>query len=253
MKTTLNSFLLLFFLTPIWLFGQNTVKGTVTEQSTSIPLPGVNILIKGTSTGTATDFDGNYQINVNNGDVLVFSYVGYNTQEITYNGQSSLNVELTENAAQLSEVVVIGYGSTTVKDATGSLDRIDSEEFNRGAIVSPENLLAGKSAGVRITTSSGSPGAGSEIRIRNGGSLSANNSPLIVVDGIPLSGGSLNAINPNEIESYTVLKDASATAIYGSRASNGVILIETKKGKKGGLRLSYNGNVSVGFIVCLIL
>jgi len=249
MKTTLNSFLLLLFLTPIWMFGQTAVKGTVTEQSTSIPLPGVNILIKGTSTGTATDFDGNYQINVNNGDVLVFSYVGYNTLEITYEGQATLNVELTENAAQLNEVVIIGYGSTTVKDATGSLDRIDSEEFNRGAIVSPENLLAGKSAGVSVTTSSGSPGAGAEIRIRNGGSLSANNSPLIVVDGVPLSGGSLNAINPNEIESYTVLKDASATAIYGSRATAGVVIITTKKGRsKAPLNIEYDVQASTGKI-----
>lgn len=249
MKTTLNSLLFLMLFAPMWIFGQTTVKGTVTEQSSSLPLPGVNILIKGTATGTATDFDGNYQINAKNGDVIVFSYVGYNSLEIIYAGQSTLNVELSENAAQLSEVVVIGYGSTTVKDATGSLDRIDSEEFNKGAIVSPENLLAGKSAGVRITTTSGSPGAGAEIRIRNGGSLSANNSPLIVVDGIPLSGGSLNSINPNEIESYTVLKDASATAIYGSRATAGVVIITTKKGKsKAPLKIEYDVQASVGEI-----
>jgi TonB-dependent starch-binding outer membrane protein SusC len=250
MKTTINSFLFFLLLTPIFMIGQTKIKGTVTEQSTSIPLPGVNVIVKGTTTGTATDFDGMYEIEVKKGDILIFSYVGYNPVEIPFTGQSTLNVELSENAAQLNEVVVIGYGSTTVKDATGSLDRIDSEEFNRGAIVSPENLLAGKSAGVRITTSSGSPGAGAEIRIRNGGSLSANNSPLIVVDGIPLSGGSLNAINPNEIESYTVLKDASATAIYGSRATAGVVIITTKKGKsKAPLKVEYDFQASVGKII----
>ena len=250
MKTTLSSLLFVLLFTPILMFGQTTVTGTVTEQSTAIPLPGVNILIKGTATGTATDFDGKYQINLKNGDIVVFSFVGYNPVEITYTGQSTLNVELTENTSQLNEVVIIGYGSTTVKDATGSLDRIDSEEFNKGAIVSPENLLAGKSAGVRITSSSGNPGAGAEIRIRNGGSLSANNSPLIVVDGIPLSGGSLNSINPNEIESYTILKDASATAIYGSRATAGVVIITTKKGKsKAPLNVEYDVQASTGQII----
>ena len=163
MKTTLSSLLFVLLFAPILMFGQTTVTGTVTEQSTAIPLPGVNILIKGTATGTATDFDGKYQISLKNGDIVVFSFVGYNPVEITYAGQSTLNVELTENASQLNEVVIIGYGSTTVKDATGSLDRIDSEEFNKGAIVSPENLLAGKSAGVRITSSSGNPGAGDHL------------------------------------------------------------------------------------------
>jgi len=246
MKTFFNGFLLLAIFVPTFLFSQTDVTGTVTDEA-NVPLPGVNVIIKGTTTGTSTDFDGNYTVRANNGDVLVFSFLGFTTQEITYSGQSNINVVLAESAAQLNEVVVIGYGSTTVKDATGSLDRIDSEEFNRGAIVSPENLLAGKSAGVRITSSSGSPGSGAEIRIRNGGSLSANNNPLIVVDGIPLSGGSINAINPNEIESYTILKDASATAIYGSRATAGVVIITTKKGKyKAPLSVEYNSQLSLG-------
>ncbi|MCF7561466.1 SusC/RagA family TonB-linked outer membrane protein [Sabulilitoribacter multivorans] len=250
MKRNTKSLLFFMLIFPVFIFGQNTLKGKVIEQSTSIPLPGVNVVIKGTTTGTSTDFDGNYQIDVQNGDVIVFTYIGYQAQEITYVGQATLNVQLIEDTSQLDEVVIIGYGATTIKDATGSLDRIDSEEFNRGAIVSPENLLAGKSAGVRITTSSGSPGAGAEIRIRNGGSLSANNSPLIVVDGIPLSGGSLNAINPNEIESYTVLKDASATAIYGSRATAGVVIITTKKGKtKAPLKVEYDIQASFGKII----
>jgi len=237
MKTTLNSLLFLMLFAPIWIFGQTTVKGTVTEQSTSQPLPGVNILIKGTSSGTATDFDGNYQINANKGDVIQFSYVGYNTLEITYDGQATLNVALVENTAQLDEVVVIGYGTTTKKDATGSVEAITSEDFTKGNIVTPENLLSGRVAGVTIKTS-GAPGSGSEIRIRGGSSINASNDPLIIIDGLPItnngvsgSRGVLASINPNDIDSFSVLKDASATAIYGSRASNGVIIITTKKGK----------------------
>lgn len=237
MKTTITSLLFLLFFAPAFMYGQSTVKGTVTEQSTSIPLPGVNVVIKGSTTGTATDFDGNYQINAKKGDIIVFSYVGYQAQEITYNGQASLNVQLKEDAAQLNEIVVIGYGTTTKKDATGSVESITAKEFTKGNIVTPENLLSGRVAGVSINTS-GSPGSGSEIRIRGGSSINASNNPLIIIDGLPIdnngvngSNGVLAAINPNDIDSFSVLKDASATAIYGSRASNGVIIIVTKKGK----------------------
>ncbi|WP_026754910.1 TonB-dependent receptor [Sediminibacter sp. Hel_I_10] len=250
MKTFFNGFLLMTFLIPALFFGQTKVSGTVTDEANAMPLPGVNILVKDTTTGASTDFDGNFSITVAEGQVLVFSYLGYVTKEVTYAGQPELNVVLTQDSGQLDEVVIVGYGTTTVKDATGSLEKIDSEEFNKGAIVSPENLLAGKSAGVRVTSSSGSPGAGAEIRIRNGGSLSGNNSPLIVVDGIPLSGQSLNAINPNEIESYTVLKDASATAIYGSRATAGVVIITTKKGTRNApLKVEYDLQVSTGKLI----
>lgn len=238
MKTFLNSLLLLVFLVPSVLLAQNTVTGTVTDQANAMPVPGVNILIKGTTTGATTDFDGKYSITAKAGDVLVFSYVGFKTTEVTYNGQSPLNVVLVEDAGQLDEVVLIGYGSTNKQDATGAVEKISDETFNKGAIVSPEQLLAGKSAGVRVTSNGGAAGEGSQIRIRGGASLSANNDPLIVIDGLPLDqrGGaqgvrnSLNAINPDDIEDFVVLKDASATAIYGSRASNGVILITTKKG-----------------------
>lgn len=237
MKTTLKGLLFLLFLVPTLILAQNSVSGKVTEQSTSLPLPGVNILIKGTATGTATDFDGNYQLNVNTGDIIEFSYVGFVTQEITYNGQATIDVQLVEDAAQLDEVVVIGYGTTTKKDATGSVEAITSEDFTKGNIVTPENLLNGRVAGVSIKTS-GAPGSGSEIRIRGGSSINASNDPLIIIDGLPISndgvGGSrgiLANINPNDIDSFSVLKDASATAIYGSRASNGVIIIVTKKGK----------------------
>src|SRR5210317_1783033 len=240
MKTTLNSILFVLLFVPGFLLAQTTVSGVVTEQSTSLPLPGVNVLIKGTSTGTATDFDGKYQIEVNNGDVIAFSYVGYVTQEITYNGQSTINVKLVEDAAQLDEVVVIGYGSVKKEDLTGTADLITSDDFNQGPIVSAQQLIQGKIAGVSVTSGSGAPGEGQNIVIRGLGSLSLTSSPLIVIDGIPLNdggvGGSrnpLNMINPNDIESMVVLKDASATAIYGSRGANGVIIISTKSGKSG--------------------
>lgn len=253
MKTILKRVTFLLMLFPIILLGQATVSGTVTEQATTQPLPGVNVIIKGTTQGTATDFDGNYQLEVSNGNVLVFSFVGFITQEITYNGQSRIDVQLVEDAAQLEEVVLIGYGSTTKQDATGAVEKVSSEEFNKGAIVNPEQLLAGKSAGVRITPGGGAPGQGAEIRIRGGASLSATNNPLIVVDGLPLDVNGvqgvrnpLNAINPDDIEDFVVLKDASATAIYGSRASNGVILITTKKGKTGApFKVEYDLKTSI--------
>lgn len=254
MKKLLDNLLFLLLMVPAIAWAQSTVSGTVTEASSGIPLPGVNIVEKGTTNGTTTDFEGNYTLtNVSDDAVLVFSYVGYTKQEIAYTGQSSISAELSEDSSVLDEVLLIGYGSTTKQDATGAVSSVSSEEFNEGAIVSPEQLLAGKTAGVSITSAGGAPGSGSEIRIRGGSSLSANNSPLIVVDGIPLDQrgvqgvrNQLNSINPNEIEEFTILKDASATAIYGSRASNGVILITTKKAKKGTpFTIDYNFQFSV--------
>lgn len=252
MKTTLNGFLFFLFFVPALIFGQNTVTGTVTEQSTSLPLPGVNILIKDTATGAATDFDGNYQINANNGDVLVFSYVGYVTQEITYSGQSTINVEMVEDAAQLDEVVIIGYGTVRKEDLTGTVDLVTDEDFNDGPVVSAQQLISGKIAGVSVTSGSGAPGEGQDIRIRGTGSLSLNSSPLYVIDGVPIDNGGvggtrnpLNLINPNDIESMTVLKDASATAIYGSRGANGVIIITTKKGKDREFQFNISSSTTV--------
>lgn len=227
----------IFFLLPMLLFAQRTVKGTVTEQTSGETLPGVNIKIQGTNQGTTTDFDGNYVLeNVNNGSMLEFSYLGFTTQTIAVTS-GTLNVSLAESAESLDEVVVIGYGTTTIKDATGSVAAITSKDFNEGNIVTPASLITGRVAGVNVTTD-GSPGGGSAIRIRGGSSLGASNDPLIVIDGMPISnsnvGGSrsiLSSINPNDIDSFSILKDASATAIYGSRASNGVIIITTKKGK----------------------
>ena len=227
---------------------QKSLSGTITDQA-SIPLPGVNVIIKGTSNGTSTDFDGKYQIEVNNGDIIVFSYIGYKAKEIVYSGQSALDITLSEDTSQLDEIVIIGYGTTTIKDATGSVTAVTAKDFNRGNIVTPENLLNGRVAGLNIITG-GDPGAGSTIRIRGGASLDASNDPLIVVDGLPIDnntiGGSrsvLSTINPNDIDSFTVLKDASATAIYGSRASNGVIIITTKRGTS---KLSANLDMQMG-------
>jgi TonB-dependent starch-binding outer membrane protein SusC len=256
MRTLCKSTLVLLFMLPMSFFAQSTVSGTVTESGTGLPIPGVNIIVQGTTTGTTTDFDGNYSLsNLNENDVLVYSFLGFTAQEIVYAGQTRLDVQLDESEATLEEVVLIGYGTTTRQDATGAVEKISPESFNRGAVVSPETLIAGKSAGVRITPSS-EPGGGGEIRIRGGSSLSGNNSPLIVVDGIPLDQrgvqgvrNQLNAINPEEIEDFVILKDAAATSIYGSRASNGVILITTKRGSLSSeFNVEYDLKASVGQI-----
>ena len=234
------------------------VSGRVTDANDGQTIPGVSILIKGTSSGTITDIDGKYTLNADAGSTLVFSFVGYNTQEVLVGAQTNLNVVMVPSVTTLEEAVIIGYGSVKKSDATGSVAVVSSKDFNRGAITSPQELLVGKTTGVVITTNSGAPGAGASIRIRGGSSLNASNDPLIVIDGIAIdntgiSGTSniLASLNPNDIESFTVLKDASATAIYGSRASNGVILITTKKGKTAGsskLKITYNANLSLNTI-----
>ena len=250
MKKT-NLLLLFCVLFSLSLFSQNSLDGKVTDINSSEAIAGVNVVVKGTSTGTATDFDGNYNITVSQGDVLVFSYVGYSTLEITYDDQLSLNVAMSEDASQLDEILLIGYGSVTKDDLTGAADLITSDDFNQGSVLSPEQLISGKLAGVSVTSGSGAPGDGQAIRIRGLGSLSLTNSPLIVVDGVPLNDGgvggsrnALNSINPADIESMTVLKDASATAIYGSRGANGVILISTFKGKDTDFKYSFTSKFS---------
>jgi len=227
-----------------------TVSGTVSEPNG--PLPGANVLVKGTTNGTTTDFDGNYTLNnVPSDATLVFSYVGFSQQEVAVNGRSTISVTLEEDAAALEEVVVIGYGSTTVKDATGSVASVTSEDFQKGVISSPEQLIQGKTAGVQIASGSGEPGSGIAIRIRGTSSVRSNNNPLFVVDGVPLPSGDTSAegsdigvgssaarnplsfLNPNDIENISILKDASSTAIYGSRGANGVVIITTKSGRGG--------------------
>ena len=238
-----------------------TVSGTVTGAEG--PLPGVNVIVKGTTNGASTDFDGNYTLdNVGSEAILEFSSLGYTTQEIAVGNQTTIDVFMQEDAQALDEVVVIGYGTTTVRDATGSVAAVTSEDFNDGAIASAEQLIQGKVAGVQTVQSSGEPGAGIAIRIRGTNSSRSNNDPLYVVDGVPLSGAApppgvdvgfgssvssnpLSFLNPNDIESISVLKDASATAIYGSRGANGVVMITTKsgKGRQGG-QFEFNTGLS---------
>ncbi|GAA0872883.1 TonB-dependent receptor [Gangjinia marincola] len=248
------------------ILGAQTVTGVVSDATG--PLPGVNIVVKGTTNGTQTDFDGNYSLdNVTPEATLVFSYVGFKTKEVAVDGRSTINVQLEEDAAVLDEIVVIGYGTTTVKDATGAVTAVTAEDFNQGVISSPEQLIQGKAAGVQITQSSGQPGAGIDIRIRGASSIRSNNNPLFVVDGIPLTGenitpegsnvgvGSSSAnnpllfLNPNDIESISILKDASATAIYGSRGANGVVIITTKSGKgaRGG-KFTFSSNLNYSYL-----
>jgi len=250
MKKMQKFILFLAFLIPLGMLAQTNVTGVVTEKATGTPLLGVNVIIKGTTTGTTTDFDGKYQLKVTNGQTIEFTYVGYKSQEVLYSGQATIDVALDEDASKLDEVVVVGYGSAVKKDVTGSVESVSSDDFNSGAIVSPEQLIAGKTAGVQVTPPSGAPGTGSAIKIRGGvSSLAANSNPLIVVDGVPLDQGNsgLNYINANDIESFTVLKDASAASIYGSRATGGVILITTKTGKSGQpFNINVNHFTSVG-------
>ena len=229
------------------------VSGTVLDESGE-PLIGVNVMVKGTTTGTITDYEGNYTIPQANPSTstLTFSFLGYKTNDIACNGKSKIDVVLKEDQKALEEVVVIGYGQVRKGDATGALVSVKTDEESKGVTNNAQDLLQGKVAGVSIINSGGSPTGGSTIRIRGGSSLSASNDPLIVIDGVPIDnngiggvGNQLSTINPSDIETFTVLKDASATAIYGSRASNGVILITTKRGSNEKINVTYDGNVSV--------
>jgi TonB-dependent starch-binding outer membrane protein SusC len=244
MKTILSKLLLSCLLLPLSILAQ-TVTGVVTDES-KMPMPGVNVIVKGTTNGASTDFDGKFTLSkLKKGDVIEFSYVGYSTKDITYNNEKTLNVSLVEDTKQLKEVVLVsvGYGTVRKKDVTGSVELITTKDFNRGANFNAENLLNGRAAGL-VIAQGGRPGDGAAIRIRGGSSLGASNEPLIVLDGMPLDkavggvNGVLSSLNPNDIEGFSILKDASATAIYGSRGSNGVIIINTKKGKRGALQVS---------------
>lgn len=236
----------ILFLIPTLVMAQYTVTGTVTEKSTGEPLPGVDIRLSGTDRGTTTDFDGKYSINnLTDGSVLEFSFMGFETQKIKVTSKV-LNVALEESAEALDEVVVVGYGTAKKEDLTGSVNMVTTKDFNKGSVNSAQDLIMGKVAGVTVTAPSGAPGEGGSINIRGLSSLSLTNQPLYVVDGISLDsdgvGGSRNIldfINPNDIESMVILKDASSTAIYGSRAANGVVMITTKKGKNKAFSFNY--------------
>ncbi|MFN8356103.1 MAG: TonB-dependent receptor [Spirosomataceae bacterium] len=229
------------------------VKGRVTDATTNEGLAGCTILIKGTQRGANADKDGSFSISIpDNNTVLVFGFIGYIKQEIQVGAQSTINVSLKPEAAELAQVVVIGYGSATKKDMTGSVKSLKSTEFNKGIINSPEQLLQGKVAGVNVTSASGEPGGIQGITIRGPGGVRTGSTPLFVLDGLALDNSStggatnpLNFLNPQDIESIDVLKDASATAIYGARGANGVVLITTKKGKAGVSTFNYSGSYGI--------
>lgn len=250
----------MFMVLEIMAYGQN-VSGTITDANGD-PLIGANVLLKGTDQGTITDIDGTYSIGVNNLDMtLIFSYIGYETLEVTIGGRSVVDVSL-QNAAVLDEVIVVGYGTVKKSDLTGSVASLKADDFNQGANVSVDQLIQGRSSGVQITQNSGEPGGGLSIRIRGASSINAGNEPLYVIDGLPIDNSTtlnatsesgaagigaspgyknpLNALNPNDIVSIEILKDASSTAIYGSRGANGVVLITTKKGNSGSTSVNYD-------------
>lgn len=242
----------------------STLTGKVIDKS-GIGLPGVTIQVKGANRGTTTDGTGAFRLaDVPAGATLVFSSIGYTTQESAVGNRTEINITLEDDAKSLSEVVVVGYGTQKAKDATGSVVAIGAKDFNKGVIASPEQLLQGRAAGIQITPASGEPGAGVNIRIRGTSSLRSGNNPLFVVDGVPLDGGEtssggrdfgtgsqsarnpLNFLNPDDIENISVLKDASSAAIYGSRGANGVVLITTRRGKSGQKTLNVSANTSLG-------
>ncbi len=253
--------LMIFSLISLTTFAQSgSISGKVVDD-TNLPVPGVSVQVVGTQKIVATDADGNYQITglTSGSYTLTVKYIGFATQSQTVTvgtGKVTANFALKVDSQNLNEVVVIGYGTAEKKSLTGSITTVSSKDFQKGTITTPEQLIQGKVAGVNITNNGGRPGGGSQIRIRGGASLNASNDPLIVIDGVPFSGNKIDnapsplaLINPNDIETFTVLKDANATAIYGSRASNGVILITTKKGGSGEPVINFNTNNSIATVI----
>ena len=228
-----------------------SIEGTITNELGE-PLVGATVQVKGTGIGTTTDIDGRFSLTADEGDILVISYVGYNSQEVVVGGESTIQVQLISDATVLEDVVVIAYGAQKREDVTGAIGSVNSEDFNRGVVVNPGQLLQGKVAGVNVTASSGEPGAAQNVIIRGIGSLRSGTTPLYVIDGFVIDNAStgvatnpLNFISPNDIQSINVLKDASATALYGARAANGVVVITTKKGQTG--KTEINLDVSTAF------
>lgn len=236
---TLFIWFLLFGLSSVGSAQQPIVRGTVTDNAGE-PLPGVNIIIKGTNTGTVSDMDGSYSLTVNDpqNDVLIFRFIGFADQEIPVNGQNIINVRMEETSIGLDEVVAIGYGTVRKRDLTGSVVSVSGETLQDIPVATTAEAITGKLAGVQITTTEGAPDAEITIRVRGGGSITGDNTPLLIVDGFPVE--SISDISPNDIESIDVLKDASSTAIYGSRGANGVIIITTKRGTEGKVSVNYN-------------
>lgn len=246
--------LFLFALSTAW--AQRSVSGKVTHAADGSGVIGATVAVKGSTLASLTDHEGKYVLaGVPDGATLVFSYVGKISQEVAVGNRSTIDVSLEDANWSLEEVVVVAYGTRKRADLTGSVVAINAKDFQKGNIQSSEQLLQGKVAGLQITSGGGSAGGGSTLRIRGAASLNASNDPLIVIDGIPVEGNGikgsdnlLNSINPNDIESMSVLKDASAAALYGSRASNGVIIITTKKGASGVPRFNFNSQFSTGVI-----
>ena len=231
---------------------QSTVTGKITDSRDGSGLAGVTVVVKGSQTAVQTDARGNFSISASPNSTLVFTFVGFDAREVPVNGKSILNASLAQSVSRLNEVVVVAYGSRRRGDLTGAVTSVSAKDFQKGFIPSSEQLLQGKVAGLQITSGGGYAGGGSKIRIRGGASLNSSNDPLVVIDGVPVEGNGisgtsniLSTINPNDIESISVLKDASATALYGSRASNGVIIVTTKKGVKGKIRFNFNSQVSI--------
>jgi TonB-dependent starch-binding outer membrane protein SusC len=245
---------IVFLLFSVLAFAQTTVTGKVTDAK-GTPLNGITVSVKGARVGTSTSNGGVFTIKLPaNATTLVFTSVSYNTQEVVVTG-GEVNVSMVENATQLTDVVVVAYGTRKKTDLTGAVTQVTAKDFQKGNINSSEQLLQGKVAGLQITPGGGSAGGGSRIRIRGGASLNASNDPLIVIDGVPVDGNGvsgsanvLNSINPADIESMSVQKDAAATALYGARASNGVIIITTKKGTRGKLKFNYSSNVNLSVV-----
>ena len=259
LKKSVFVFLLLIMQVSSSLFAQEIlIRGKVTNADDGTPLIAANIIEKGTSNGAATDINGEFRLRVHKGAVVVISYIGFLKEEVTVSDETYLNIQLKVDITQISDVVVvgIGYGEVRKADATGSVTAISAKDFSKGTITSPQELLIGKAPGVVANSLGGAAGANTKIRIRGGSSIKGSNDPLIVIDNIPLESASisgmanpLSTINPNDIESITILKDASATAIYGSRASNGVIIIKTKRGSVSAkaddrIKINYNGSFS---------
>ena len=229
-------------------FAQKQVSGTVVDAAGE-SIIGASVVVKGTSTGTVTDLDGKFVLqNVPENGSLVISYVGYRTQTLAAAGKSQFDVTLEEDKQLLDEVVVVGYGVQRKSDVTGALTRVGEKELNAKPVSNAFEALQGKAAGVDVTTSE-RPGTVGSITIRGTRSISASSAPLYVVDGVPLQAGGIETINPRDIESIDILKDASSTAIYGSRGANGVVLVTTKRGQEGKMQLSYNGSMTFEKIV----
>ncbi|HZX73290.1 MAG TPA: SusC/RagA family TonB-linked outer membrane protein, partial [Cyclobacteriaceae bacterium] len=249
------SYLLLFLLLSYSLVNGQTqvVTGRVTSVSEPGGLPGVNVYMKGTPSGSITDAEGKFSINAEQGTILVFSFVGHKSQEFVYRGQTNINILLEEDLKELNEVVVTGYSSVEKRDITGSVTSIKADDFKEISLNGIDQALQGQAPGVQVTQSSGTPGGGISVRIRGSTSISASNRPLFVIDGIPVESGSLSLrsfggqddnalslVNPGDIESIQILKDASAKAMYGSRAANGVVIIATKRGKQAQTRITFD-------------